>query len=221
MDPYLEDLGNWFDFHATFINYCSEALRAVLPAHYRARIGERLAGPTQPPATATMPLIVLEEARETYIEILHRPDQSLVAMLELLSPANKEELGRGAYLAKRNALHVQQVHLVELDLLLGGKRLPLRAPLPPADYFAFVARAERRPDCEVYFWNLPDRLPALPIPLRLPDPDVWLDLAAVFTLVYEKGGYRREIDYALPPPVPMSEDTQRWIAACIETAQAP
>ena len=42
----------------------------------------------------TIPLTILEGPREAYIEILYQPDRSLVAALELLSPANKEEPGR-------------------------------------------------------------------------------------------------------------------------------
>ena len=41
----------------------------------------------------TVPLLILDEERETYIEILHRPERTLVAVLELLSPANKEQPG--------------------------------------------------------------------------------------------------------------------------------
>jgi hypothetical protein len=254
MDPYLEDPAHWPDFHATFINYCRETLSGLLPAHYTARIGERVylvegppltkqmispdvalerqpspAAPSAPvPATATaavrapvtLPLVVLEEPRETYVEVLHRPDRSLVAVLELLSPANKEEPGRGTYLAKRNGLLRQNVHLVELDLLLGGRRLPLRVPLPPADYYAFVARGDRRPDCDVYHWMLPEPLPLLPIPLRTPDPDVFLDVGSVFATAYERGGYAREIDYALPPPVPLATERQQWVVECLRAARA-
>ncbi len=113
----------------------------------------------------TIPLAILEGPRETYIEILYQPDHSLVATLELLSPANKEQPGRTEYLAKRRALIYQQVHLVELDLLLGGRRLPLQEPLPAADYYYLVSRGDRRPDCDVYRWKLDRPLPTLPIPL--------------------------------------------------------
>jgi hypothetical protein len=188
---------------------------------------ERQPGPSASPPGATttatvrtpvtLPLLVLEEPRETYIEILHRPDRSLIAVLELLSPANMEEPGRGAYLAKRNAVLRQSVHLVELDLLLGGRRLTLREALPAADYYAFVARADRRPECEVYHWNVADPLPGLPIPLRPPNADVIVDLAAVFAVVYERGGYRREIDYAGPPRVPITEEQHRWIAEVVRS----
>ena len=39
----------------------------------------------------TIPLLIEEESRETYIEILHRPDRTLVTVIELLSPSNKED----------------------------------------------------------------------------------------------------------------------------------
>jgi hypothetical protein len=71
---------------------------------------------------------ILEGPRETYIEILHQPDRTLVAVLELLLPANKEQPGRTEYLAKRRALLHQKVHLVELDLLVGGRRLEKALP---------------------------------------------------------------------------------------------
>jgi hypothetical protein len=205
MDPYLEDPGNWPDFHPRFVVHCREALLAALPAQYIARLGERFS--------------LVDEAREVYLEILHRSDRSLVTAFELLSPANKEAPGRSLYLAKRNALLVRDVHVVELDLLLGGQRLPMHVPLPEGDYHAFVARAERRPDCDVYSWPLPEPLPVLPIPLRAPDPDVLLDLGAVSRTVYERGGYERDIDYALPPPVRFSDERQQWIAGCIKAAR--
>jgi len=143
----------------------------------------------------TIPLMILEGPRQTYIEILHQPDRTLVAVLELLSPANKEEPGRFEYLAKQRAFVHQKVHLVELDLLLEGRRLPLERPLPPADYYYLVSRGDHRPDCQVYFWTLRLPLPKMPVPLRSPDPDIIIDLGAVFTTAYERGRFGRRINY--------------------------
>src|SRR5262245_14182377 len=70
----------------------------------------------------------------------------------------------------------------------------LRDPLPAGDYYALVSRSDRRPDCDVYHWAMPLPLPTIPVPLRPPDPDVGLNLQAVFDVVYDKGQYRREID---------------------------
>jgi hypothetical protein len=110
----------------------------------------------------TIPVTMLEGPRETYIEILYQPERKLVAALELLSPANKELPGRVQYLAERCALLLQDVQLVELDLLLAGRRLPFMKPLPAADYYYSIARAEQRPDCQVYHWTLHQPLPTLP-----------------------------------------------------------
>jgi hypothetical protein len=164
----------------------------------------------------TIPLLILEGPRETYIEILHQPDRSLVAVLELLSPANKEYPGRTEYLAKRMALIHQNVHLVELDLLLGGRRLPMQKPLPPADYYYLVSRGDQRPDSQVFFWTLKDPLPSLPVPLRAPDPDVFVNLGVVFRTAYERGRFGRRINYQLPPGTLRDED-RPWAETIVYT----
>jgi hypothetical protein len=164
----------------------------------------------------TVSLLMPEEARDTYIQILHRADRTLIAVLELLPPTNKDGAGRAEYLAKRNALLKQDVHLVELDLLLGGQRLPMKDSLPPGDYYAFVARADRRPSCDVYAWPLPQPLPTIPVPLRAPDADVPIDLGAVFAVAYERGDYRNEIDYAQKPPVKVSDEMLIWIGERVQ-----
>ncbi len=198
MDPYLEDPAFWQDFHWTFINYWREALADQLPDHYEARIGERVfleeetrvlepdvsihRGRARAPRREEGGVVTLEprslplavtkpyRARRPYIEILRRPDRVLVTALELLSPSNKSGKDRRAYIKKRDELIRQDVHIVELDLLLGGLRIELGKPLPPGDYYYFVARADRRPTCEVYVWGVRDPLPRLPVPLRAPTP---------------------------------------------------
>ena len=137
----------------------------------------------------SIPHIIEDETRQSYIEIHRRSDRALIAVLELLSPSNKNESGRGQYLAKRSALLRQDVHLFELDLLLGGQRLPLQDPLPPGDYYAMISRGNRRPDCEVYAWIMGQPLPILPIPLQAPDPDILLDFREVYEATYKRGRY--------------------------------
>ena len=86
-------------------------------------------------------------------------------MIEILSRSNKSGLGRGQYLQKRRELLDQPVHLVEVDLLLGGKRLPMGGRLPAGEYYAFVSRAEKRESSDVYAWSIRRPMPAIPIPL--------------------------------------------------------
>lgn len=160
----------------------------------------------------TVPLGNLEGPTETYIEILHQPDRSLVTALELLSPSNKSYPCRAAYLEKRRALLYQYVHLVELDLLLDGHRMSMGKPLPPADYYYLVSRAEQRPDCQVYYWTLSQVLPKVPVPLRSPDPDLVIDLAAVLATAYERGRFGRRIDYRVALPPTLHGSDPRWLA---------
>jgi hypothetical protein len=169
----------------------------------------------------TIPLLILEGPHEAYIEVLHQPDRSLVAVLELLSPANKEYPGRTEYLAKRLALFYQKIHLIELDLLRCGHRLPMQIPLPPADYYYLVSRGDQRPDCQVYSWTLKQPLPKLPVPLRDPDPDILIDLGAVFTTAYERGRFRRRINYLAPAPAQFGDADRRWVEALVRGEDNP
>lgn len=207
MDSRLEQLGFWPDFHIRFLNYWCEAIADQLPPDYEARMDDVAVtrDPTVPPAgrgagaslatiePVTIPLLIEEAYREVFIEVRRRADRSLVAVLELLSPANKQLPGRSQYLVKRHTLLSQPVHLIELDLLILGQRLPLAGRYPPGDYFALVSRAERRPQCDVYAWRAGDRLPPLPTPLQSPDADIWINLAEVFATAYRRGRYAEAI----------------------------
>lgn len=252
MDPFLEDPAFWPDFHSTFVHAWREAIADGLPDDYEARIDERVyqvetdpevrkvikpdidvshGGPVSESRTVgavatlepvTMPLEIIDDVREVFIEILHRPERSLAAALELLSPANKEDPGRTEYLSKRNALFRQNVHLIELDFLIGGRRAPSPRPLPKADYYYLLARAEERFDCRVYHWNLADPLPRLPVPLRPPHADVIVDLAQVFATAYERGRFGRTLRYDKPCPAPLSEEQKTWIQQTVsKSARAP
>jgi Protein of unknown function (DUF4058) len=157
----------------------------------------------------TIPLVYLQPEVERYLKITHWPDQSVVVVIELLSPTNKRE-GHGDYLRKRDELLHQPVHLVELDFLLGGRRMPLARPLPKGDYFAMIARAERRPDCQVYSWSVRQPPPRIALPLKAPDPDLRLDLAPVLATACERSRYPRADDYKQPLGLPLAEVDSSW-----------
>jgi hypothetical protein len=59
----------------------------------------------------------------------------------------------------------------------------------------------------------------LPIPLRTPDPDAWVDLQTVFATVYERARYRHQVNYEAAPPVRVSEDMRAWIAGRVQARQ--
>ena len=170
-----------------------------------------LAEPVDTLEPVFVPSAVYEEVVRRRIEIVHRPDGELVTLIELLSPTNKRGAGQEEYLEKRRKLLRQGANLVEIDLLLGGRRLPLGTPLPAGDYFAFVTRRDSPVWTAVYAWPLKRRLPAIPIPLRLPDEDVPLDLAAALTTTYHRDG--RQIRYGNPPPVALEGVLADWVSS--------
>ncbi len=153
-----------------------------------------------------------EERRETYLLIRLRETMEVVTVLETLSPANKRPGGDGRreYLQKRGQVLASQSHLVELDLVRGGLRLPTVTPLPLADYYSIVSRRYRRPHADVYAWTLRDRLPAIPIPLKKDDSDVSLDLQAVFTSVYDRARYDLSLNYNVDLKPPLSANDATW-----------
>jgi Protein of unknown function (DUF4058) len=156
-----------------------------------------------------VPLTVTE--RDGFIEIRDGTDRTLVAAIELLSPSNKEPgSDRAQYLAKRDRYLDTGVHLVEIDLLRGGPRLPLHPP-PQGDYCVMVSRAEDRPSVGVWPIQLREPLPTIPIPLRKLDAAAKLDLQAILHLVYDAAGYADYIYESEPVPALTAED-RRWAA---------
>jgi hypothetical protein len=158
--------------------------------------------------------------RQRFLEIRERLTRRVVTVIEVLSPTNKTD-GFRQYLAKRAELFSNPVHLVELDLLRGGRRLPTVEPLHPADYYAFVIRHERLPKVAVYGWPLRHVLPTIPVPLQEEDPDVPIDLQGVFTTVYDRAGYRYSLDYASPVISPLNEADAAWVAQMLDSWRPP
>ncbi len=165
------------------------------------------------PHDGLLPEVV--EVRETFLEIRELESRRVVTAVELLSPTNKRpgSEGREHYLAKRQSILQSPTHLVEIDLLRGGRRPPLRTPYPAGDYFIIVSRAPLRPHVDIYSWVLKDPLPAVPIPLLAGDPDVSLDLQPLFAATYDRSGYAAMLQpYRNKPPHPaLAATDQAWV----------
>ena len=157
-----------------------------------------------------LPAPAYTEEADRWIEIVRLPDRELVTAVEVLSPTNKVAGGYGRYMGKRRSILREKAGLVEVDLLIGGRRLPLGAPLPPGDYFTFVTRSDRQSETEAYAWPLPHPLPAVPVPLRAGEADVPLDLAAAFAVAFDRGRYARRMRYDAAPPAPLSHAHRDW-----------
>lgn len=210
MGPFLENSGRWADFHHRFVNYCCEAIADKLPDAYGVWIEERSWPKVLPD--------LLEDPVEQFIQIVKLPEQLPVTVLELLSPTHKEETGRSEFAMNRHAFLRNRVNVVELDLLIGGQRLPMGGTLPPGHFFAIVARGRGGGSADVYPWTVRDRLPVLPVPLSAPDPDIRVDLSAVFATTFERGRYARTIRYDDPLKLPLGDDDRAWIRERLNAA---
>jgi hypothetical protein len=174
---------------------------------------------TAAPLVADEPQLItgLDEAyREPYIEIVARGSGDVVTLIEVLSPANKSGEGRNQYIQKQDDLLATDVNLVEIDLLGYGQGTTLArnaVVVKPVDwrYTINISRMGKRKALELYAVSLRDKLPNCRIPLRYPDPDAVLELAAVFSRCYDIGGYDLFIDYSEEPDVPLTAAESAWL----------
>lgn len=203
MDPYLEYRYVWPGVNQTYITYLSSALNAVLPERYVADIGERL---------------YLDGMREVFVKILAiREENREVTVIEVLSPDNKMAGSEGAqlYSTRQRDILASHAHLIEIDLLRQGEHT-VAAPLNELlkmerwDYLVCLRRGGDGTRFELWPIRIRNRLPRIRVPLSHGDPDVILDLQAVFQRCYDEGGYARWIDYGQDPGVPFGSEDAAW-----------
>ncbi len=172
----------------------------------------------QPTATATLqaplrlPTVIPVQVPQVTVEIRDVAQRHLVTAIEVLSMSNKQGDGYREYLDKRGRLLHSTAHLLELDLLRSGKRIPMEAPLPGTPYFIFLSRAGQRPMLDVWPIALAMRLPVVPVPLLPGDADVLLDVQAALESVYDTLRYDLSLDYTRPPDVPLQGSDAAWAA---------
>lgn len=242
MNPFLEL--HWSDVHTRLLTYIGDALAEVLPADLVVRTEERVSvttdhlvrgyrtdvvivepqpfppirqAPLGPGITAPVAepeVVLVEPATERWLEI--RKADRLVTAIELLSPANKRDDGRAAYLQKHRDFLRSRSSLVEIDLLRGGQSsvavdLERLRRLQGTCYVVCVSRAAILGRREVYRTPLAERLPAIRVPLRDDDPDVVLDLQPLIDRCYVAGRYWQTMHETLEPPLPLEEAA--WVAA--------
>ncbi len=247
MDPFIESQ-RWSDFHAAFITFLRACLfPKVLPSYFvdieesvyllqdeepeRLMVPDISVGETGEwtggsdgdvavlavPVTLTLPQPRV--IRNKSLAVRSLKNREIVTVIEVLSPWNKTGDGRVQYLEKRDALLSSTAHLVELDLLRGGKRLPTKEKQPPGDYYAFVSRRRKRPKTEVYAWSCRHSLPTIPIPLARGDADVTLELQAAFDETYDRAGYKYSMNYQAEVSPPLRDEDQAWIKSLLKTQE--
>ncbi len=171
------------------------------------------------------PLVVEVEAvevREGFIEIVRvgAPGR-VVTTLEVLSPSNKAagEGRRELYLAKQQAVLASTTHLIEIDLLRAGRHTVAapEAPLPPSGHWHYTVSLHRggrgglKRRFEVWAVTLRQRLPRFRVPLADGDPDLVVELQALFDRCYNEGSYARQVDYRRAPPGALTPADAAWL----------
>jgi hypothetical protein len=176
-----------------------------------AAIAER---PSRTQSPAIMRAFISAEFRETFLEIREsRPPQRLVTAIEVLSPSNKqpESPGWKQYVRKRESMLLGRANFVEIDLLRGGRRMPMEDEWPEGSYYLLVARKEEAPNCSVWPAYFQYALPEIPVPLAPPDRDIRLSLQPLIEAVYTRSRYETSIDYRQPLRPNPSEEEAAWL----------
>lgn len=201
MDPYLEG-GLWTTVQSQL---AVEIVRQLVPKvrpHYLALNTEG----------------VIAAVAHVNVEIRDRAKRGLVTAIQLISPTIKSH-GRVEYLVWREELMKSTVHLLEIDLLRQGHRVPIQwNTAPKAPYYVFRSRGLDRQIVEVWPITLQDRLPFVHVSLLPTDADVALDLQQAFTNVYDLCGYDLAVDYTQPPDVPLPPDADNWADSLLRAA---
>jgi hypothetical protein len=219
-DPYIADIGEWL--------YVVQPRRSIYPDVVlveRPAVdlpGNSTSGGTAALAVSDPPWVMTvqpEERREVFIEILPVGDESrVVTVIEVLSPANKAvgSEGRQLYLEKQQQILESQTHLIEIDLLRQGEHTAA-APLDwlveqgSWDYLVSLHRGAPQERFEAWPILLRQRLPCVRVPLADSDPDVVLDLQAVFDYCYDEGPYARRVDYRREPSIRLRSEDAEWV----------
>ena len=222
MDPYLEG-SLWTSVHTQLAVEIARQLTPRLLPRYIPLTEQRFvmatpeaAGTALIEAPLRMATVMAEPIPHVTVEIRDVGQRRLVTAIEVLSPTNKRGEGRDEYLAKRQQLLRSDAHLMEIDLLRSGERVPMAKPLPSASYFVFLSRARRRPMTEVWPIPIAGRLPTVPVPLLPGDADVPLDLQEALSSVYDAFGYAAVLDYGGPASVPLSAADAAWAKSLID-----
>lgn len=188
--------------------------RVVYPDVHVVKIGEAAAVYTAvTPPTIELNSDMDEEVPILSLEIRDVAERRLVTVIEILSPVNKRGDGAREYLDRRHDLLRTRTHLLEIDLLRRGGRIPLEGRYPVAPYYVYLSRFTNRPKTAVWAIQLRDKLPVVPVPLLPPDEDVPLDLQTAVAACFNLVGYERLLNYHEPPPPPdFSEADAAWVA---------
>jgi hypothetical protein len=213
MDPFLEVSPRWESFHAWFMRRLAQQ---ALPKAQELGCWIDVLRTEYQRETAT-----LERMKQDYLVVRElRQFSRILAVVEVLSPANKKGSYVPRYREKRTRFLGSRAHFMEIDLLRQGDNpsRELFPELPATPYFIFVARKTGLGrNEEGYPLRLQDPLPVISLPVGPPRPDLPLDLAAAFQSAYDLSVRPGSIRYGeeTPPEPPLSDADAAWVKQLI------
>ncbi|MEC4985465.1 MAG: DUF4058 family protein [Oscillatoria sp. PMC 1076.18] len=176
-----------------------------------------VATPATKPLTVNLP--IPETIKEGYLEIRDVKTKQVITAIELLSPTNKRPgKGREKYLQKRQRVLGSSTHLVEIDLLRGGEKMPMETNNLQSDYRILVSRQNHRPQADLYAFNLRETIPEFPLPLREEDREPVINLQALINQIYDQASFDLQIDYSQPPIPKLTEVDKAWADDLLQQA---
>ena len=247
MDPWLEHPALWPDVHNSLIAAIRDELTPLVAPAYFVAIERRtyllkpddvvfigrpdlaVASRTtsvRAPAAAPRGSAVVEvdvpmadEVGESFLEIHEVETRDVVAILELLSPANKlHARGRDDYERKRGEVFRSRTSLVEIDLLRAGEPMPVVGEHPARDYRVLVSGGDRRPRARLWAFDLRDAIPPVPIPLAPGAPEPLLELGRVLEELYARARFDLRLDYDRDPVPPLRDADREWAREMVVAA---
>ena len=223
MDPFIES-SHWRSFHLSFLARMKDALAVQLPERYvvfaeenviandliigvrndyvpdlgiteGTGFTEGLTSLNSSTVNVTPPQIILPllEVKQRTLTVRNARSNELVTAIELLSPTNKKG-ERNQYMRKRQNLLRNQVNLVEVDFLRGGKAILIPDEVVVKTYQIISTDAISR---LMKFWSvgLDEPLPSISVPLLPEDDPLVLNLQSLFEREYKLSMYSRSITY--------------------------
>lgn len=76
--------------------------------------------------------------------------------------------------------------------------MPIQGNLPNTDHQILVSRGDRHPTAQLYAFSLRDPIPSFPLPLKVRDAELLVNLNEILNAVYEQPGFDLRIDYMQP-----------------------
>jgi hypothetical protein len=209
MNPYLEHPSRWSEVHSRLISAIANNLENQLSDAYFISFEK-----------VTFPIPM--EVREYYLEVRDIETGDVITAIELLSPVNKRSgEGRRTYEFKRQAILGSQTHFIEIDLLRSGLPMAMGETPEQTDYRLLVSRANDRPLAQLYGFNIEQPIPLIPVPLKIGEQDLDLNLKLLPDEIYAQARYARRIDYQAAPVPPLRDMSQARAIDRIQSYNSP